>query len=74
MTNTNETGIALIGRLAEKLTQLEELGKAGTAEYATIQAEYLRVKALPENWMHVRASRRTPEQAALAAADEASGA
>jgi len=57
-----------IGRIAMKLNALEDAGRDGTAEYAALNAEYLALKALPENWADVRAAKRTPEQAALAAA------
>jgi len=62
-----------IGRLAGRLLDLEDAGREGSSEYAAVKAEYEALKALPENWADVRASKRTPEQAALAAAWEAAG-
>ena len=57
-----------IGQLADLLLNLEDAGRTATDEYRIASAEYLRLKALPENWPDVRSKNHTPEQAALAAA------
>jgi hypothetical protein len=56
-----------IGQLANQLLDLEDAGKQLTPRYSALLAEYEALKAAPENWADVRASKRTPAQAALAA-------
>ena len=57
-----------IGELAGLLLDLEDRGQRDTPRYAVIETEYLALKALPESWPDVRASKWTAEQRACALA------